>query len=212
MFADSFPPARYAFNCKFARVMACANIDKVDEKSQIQALERTQPLLPLRENIPARWTSDYARHGTTTLFAALNVLTGKAIGECRDHHKAEDYIEFLKTVNKKCEAGKTLHIISDNYSTHKTKAVKAYITSMPGRFEMHFMPTHSSWLNLVERWFAETTNNRIRRESWSSVKELEKAIKEYINTWNKEGKPFKWTKPADAITGNIKRAKAAYSN
>jgi transposase len=111
----------------------------VDEKSQIQALERTQPLLPLRENIPARQTSDYERHGTTTLFAALNVLSGEVIGTCTEHHKAEDYIEFLKTVDKKCEAGKTLHIIVDNYSTHKTKEVKAYIERVPGRFRMHFI-------------------------------------------------------------------------
>jgi transposase len=184
----------------------------VDEKSQIQALERTQPLLPLRENIPARQTSDYERHGTTTLFAALNVLSGEVIGECKEHHKAADYIEFLKTVDKRCEAGKVLHIIADNYSTHKTKEVKEYIEGVPGRFELHFIPTHSSWLNLVERWFAEITNKRIRRESWNSVKELVKAIKEYIKSWNKESKPFTWTKSADVIIGSITKAKAAYSN
>jgi transposase/DNA-binding XRE family transcriptional regulator len=115
----------------------------VDEKSQIQALERTQPLLPLRENIP----SDYERHGTTTLFAALNGLTGEVIGVCKEHHKAEDYLEFLKTSNKECEEGKVLHSIADNYSTHKTKEVKAYFESVPGRFRMHFIPTHSSWWN-----------------------------------------------------------------
>jgi transposase len=184
----------------------------VDEKSQIQALERTQPLLPLRENIPARQTSDYERHGTTTLFAALNVLTGEVIGECKDHHKAEDYITFLKKVDKNCEAGKVLHIIADNYSTHKTKAVKEYFESVSGRFEAHFIPTHSSWLNLVERWFAEITNKRIRRESWSSVNELIKAIKDYIKNWNKSSKSFKWTKSADTIIASIDKAKYAYSN
>jgi transposase len=112
----------------------------VDGKSQIQALERTQPLLPLRENIPARQTADYERHGTTTLFAALNVLTGEVTGKCRDRHKAEDYIAFLKTVDKKCEAGKVLHIIADNYPAHKTKEVKEYFESVPGRFEAHFIP------------------------------------------------------------------------
>jgi transposase len=140
----------------------------VDEKSQIQALERTQPLLPLRENIPARQTSDYERHGTTTpqfavLFAALNVLTGEVIGECKDHHKAEDYIAFLKKVDKNCEAGKVLHIIADNYSTHKTKEVKEYLASIPGRFVTHFIPTHSSWLNVVEsqkRSFCVCRNNK----------------------------------------------------
>jgi transposase len=110
----------------------------VDGKSRIQALERTRPLLPLRENIPARQRSDYERHGTTTLFAALNVLTGEVTGECRDRHRTGDYIEFLKTVDKKCAAGKVLHIIADNYSTHKTKEVKEYFESVPGRFEAHF--------------------------------------------------------------------------
>jgi transposase len=184
----------------------------VDEKSQIQALERTQPLLPLPENIPARRGPDSERHGTTTLLAALNVLTGEAAGECKDRHRTEDYIEFLKTVDKKCGAGKVLHIIADNYSTHKTKEVKEYIESVPGRFEAHFIPGHSSWLNMAARWFGETTNKRMRRESWNSVKELVNAIKEYIESWNKESKPFRWTKSAGEIMGGIKKAKAAYSN
>jgi transposase len=140
------------------------------------------------------------------------VLSGEVIGACTEHHKTKDYIEFLKTVDKKCEAGKALHIIVDNYSTHKTKEVKAYIESVPGRFQIHFIPTHSSWLNMVERWFAEITNKRIRRESGGSGKELVKAIQEYIKTWNKDSKPFKWTKSADEIIGSIKKAKAVYSN
>jgi transposase len=184
----------------------------VDGKSRIQALERTRTLLPLRENIPARQSSDYERHGTTTLFAALNVLTGEAIGECKGHHRTGDYIEFLKTVDKKCEAGKVLFIIADNYFTHKTKEVQEYFESVPGRFEAHFIPTHSSWLNMVERWIAEITNKRIQLESWNNVKELVKAIKEYITSWNKESKSFTWTKSAGEIMGGIKKAKAAYSN
>jgi transposase len=164
----------------------------------------------MRENIPARQTSDYERHGTTTLFAALNVLTGEVIGKCKEHHKSEDYIEFLKIVDKRCEAGKTLHIIADNYSTYKTKKVKEYLESVPGRFQTHFIPTHSSWLNLVERWFAEITNKRIRRESWGSVKELVKAIGDYIKNWNRDGKPFKWTKSADVIIHRIHKTKTAY--
>jgi transposase len=179
----------------------------VDEKSRIQALERTQSLLPLRENIPARQTADYERHGTTTLFAALNVLTGEVTGECKDRHKAEDYIAFLKTVDKKCEAGKTLHIIADNYSTHKTKAVQAYFASVPGRFEAHFTPTHSSWLNMAERWFAEITNKRIRRKRRGSVGQLEKAIKDYIRTWNASGHSFKRVKKPEDILTKIQKAK-----
>jgi transposase len=132
----------------------------------------------LREHIPARQTAGYERHGTTALFAALNVLTGEVIGECKEHHKAEDYIAFLKTVDQGCEEGKELHIIVDNYATHKTKAVQEYFESRPGRFTSHFIPAHSSWLNVVERWFGKITNKRIRRESWRSVKELVGAIKE----------------------------------
>jgi transposase len=175
-------------------------------------LERTQPLLPLRENIPARQTADYERHGTTTLFAALNVLTGEVIGSCKEHHKSKEYIEFLKEVDKKYEDGKELHIIADNYSTHKSKEVNEYLKKVPERFKIHFIPTHSSWLNMVERWFAEITNKRIRRESWKSVKELVAAIKEYIEYWNKNCKPFKWTKSATDIIDSINKAKTAYSN
>jgi transposase len=184
----------------------------VDGKSHILALERTRPLLPLREHIPARQTAGYERYGTATLFAALNVLTGEVTGECRDRQRAEEYIGFLKTIDWDSQEGKILHIIADNYAAHKTKEVKEYIDSIPGRFVTHFIPTHSSWLNLVERWFAETTNKRIRGESWRSVKELTGAIKEYIENWNKESKAFRWTKSADAIMGGIHKAKAAYSN
>ena len=141
----------------------------VDEKSQIQALERSQPVLPILRKVPERQTVDYLRHGTTTLFAALDVLAGNVIGECNATHKAEDFIRFLQTVDTVCEKEKALHIVVDNLSSHKTKAVYEYIESVPNRFVLHFIPTHSSWLNLVERWFAEITNKRIRRGSYESV-------------------------------------------
>jgi transposase len=180
----------------------------VDEKSQIQALERSQPILPLIRNVPERQTFDYMRHGTTTLFAALNYLSGNVIGECSDRNTSDDFIRFLKKIDKECEKDKVLHIVMDNLSTHKTKAVKEYLETCPKRFVMHFIPTHSSWLNLVERWFAEITNKRIRRGSFESVTELIKAIKDYIKTWNKSGKYFTWTKKPDEIIAKIKKAKS----
>jgi transposase len=178
----------------------------VDEKSQIQALERTQPILPMLRNVPERQTIDYERHGTTTLFAALDVLSGNVIGECRDTHTAKDYIQFLKKVERNTSGDKVLHIVADNVSTHKTKEVQAYVESKPGRFVIHYIPTHSSWLNLVERWFAEITNKRIRRESWESVAQLTRAIKDYIKTWNKTGRSFVWTKTSDEILMKIRKA------
>jgi transposase len=175
----------------------------IDEKSQIQALERTQPILPILPGVPERQTCDYYRNGTTTLFAALNVLTGKVIGECKDKHTAAEYIALLKKVDASYPEGKTLHIIADNYATHKTEAVRKYLASRGNRFVEHFIPTHSSWLNLVERWFAEITNKRIRRESWSSVEQLTRAIKDYIKHWNKTGRKFQWVKTADHISNSI---------
>jgi transposase len=180
----------------------------VDEKSQIQALERTQPILPMLPGVPERQTHDYYRHGTTTLFAALNVLSGKVIGDCREKHTANDYISFLKKLDRQCPKGKTLHIIADNYRTHKTDDVRKYLDSKPGRFVEHFIPTHSSWLNLVERWFGEITAKRIRRESWDGVAQLEKAITDFINHWNKSGKRFTWTKTASEIKDSIRKAQS----
>jgi len=177
----------------------------VDEKSQIQALERMQPILPLRRGLPERQTHDYHRNGTTTLFAALDVAAGKVIGTCKPRHRASEYIEFLKLVDKSSPAEMSLHIIVDNVSSHKTKKVQEYLASRKGRFTVHFTPTHSSWLNLIERWFAEITNKRIRRGSWASVKELEKAIIEYIRNWNDQGKTFVWTKSAGQILQSIKK-------
>ena len=179
----------------------------VDEKTQIQALERSQPIFPILRKVPERQSHDYFRHGTTTLFAALDVLTGNVIGDCNKTHKSVDFIKFLKKVNKSCERGKVLHVILDNYSTHKTKEVKEFIEKRNGRFVFHFTPTHASWLNLVERWFAELTNKRIRRESWKSVQELVTAIKLFIDDWNKLGKPFMWTKSPDSIFNSIEKAK-----
>jgi len=178
----------------------------IDEKSQIQALERSQPILPLLPGVPERHTHDYYRHGTTTLFAALNVASGKVIGDCNDSHKGADYISFLKLVDRKSPKGKILHVIVDNYSAHKTKEVREYLDSMQGRFVEHFIPTHSSWLNLVERWFGEITNKRIRRESWTGVQELEKAISDYIKQWNKSGRRFCWTKSAEDIKSKVRKA------
>jgi transposase len=180
----------------------------VDEKSQIQALERSQPILPIIRNVPERQTVDCLRHGTTTLFAAMGMLNGKVIGECSATHKAEDFIRFLKKTNKSCAKGKVLHIVIDNLSTHKTKAVNEYIESEGGRFVLHFIPTHSSWLNLVERWFAEITSKQIRRGSYGSVTELTKAIKDYIKSWNNSGRSFKWTKTSDEIIAKINKAKS----
>jgi transposase len=183
----------------------------VDEKSQIQALERTQPILPISPGVPERQTHDYYRNGTTTLFAALNVISGKVIGECKEQHKAADYIAFLKKVNRQCPKGKILHIVADNYAAHKTKEVREYLESKDGRFVEHFIPTHSSWLNIVERWFGEITNKRIRRESWSGVKELEKAINDYITHWNKSGRRFQWVKTADQISASIEKAQVNHA-
>jgi len=180
----------------------------IDEKSQIQALERSRPVLPIIRRVPERQTIDYLRHGTTTLFAALDVLAGNVIGECSAAHKAKDFIRFLKKVNRACAKEKALHIVADNLSAHKTKGVYEYIESIPGRFVLHFIPTHSSWLNLVERWFAEITNKQIRRGSYESVAQLTGAIKEYIKSWNKSGRSFKWTKKPDEIIAKIKKAKS----
>jgi transposase len=179
----------------------------VDEKSQIQALERTQPILPMGPGIPERQTHDYYRHGTTTLFAALNVASGKVIGKCSKSHKAEDYVTFLQELDRKAPKEKILHIIADNYSSHKAPAVKEYLAEKQGRFVEHFIPTYSSWLNMIERWFAEITTKRIRRESWSSLKELEDAITDYIIHWNESGRKFTWTKTFDDIQKSIEKAK-----
>lgn len=171
----------------------------VDEKSQIQALQRTQPILPLREGIPERQTHDYHRHGVTTLFAALEVASGKIIGRCMDRHRHHEYLKFLRVLDRRCQKGKVLHLIVDNVSSHKTKSVQEFLQSKPKRFVVHYTPTHASWLNMIERWFAEITTKRIRRESWDSVRSLKQAIMEYVRMWNRDGRKFVWTKSAGQI-------------
>src|SRR3990170_5455851 len=165
----------------------------VDEKSQIQALDRTQPLLPLRPGIPARQTHDYKRHGTTTLFAALSMLDGKVIGDCMPRHRHQEFIRFLKKIDAETPAGLDLHLIVDNYSTHKSPAVKRWLAKHR-RFHLHFIPTSSSWLNMVERWFGQITQKRIRRGTFKSVPQLIDAIQDYLKNHNSDPKPFVWTK------------------
>lgn len=178
----------------------------IDEKSQVQALERAQPILPLRPGVPERQTHDYERHGVTNLYAALNVASGKVIGACAGRHRQQEYIEFLKLVDRNSPKRKLLHLIVDNASSHDTKAVREFLAAKPERFAVHFTPTHGSWLNLVERWFSEITTKRIRRGSWSSVKELERAIMEYIHHWNESGKRFVWTKSSKQILRSVRKA------
>ena len=180
----------------------------VDEKSQIQALDRTQPGLPMKKGRAGTMTHDYKRNGTTTLFAALDVATGQVIGECLPRHRAKEFIRFLKKIDRVVAKHRELHLIVDNYTTHKTKAVKAWLDKHP-RFRLHFTPTSSSWLNLVERFFAEISGKRIRRGVFKSVVELEAAIHDYLAKHNAAPKPFVWTKTADAILEKYARARAA---
>ena len=179
----------------------------VDEKSQIQALDRTQPGLPLKKGRAATMTHDYKRNGTTTLFAALNVKTGEVIGECLPRHRAKEFIKFLNKIDAVVDKDLEVHIILDNYGTHKTKAVQKWLKRHK-RFKLHFIPTSSSWLNLVERFFAEITGKRIRRGAFGSVAELITAIEDYLTDHNANPKPFVWTKPAKVILDKYARARA----
>jgi len=176
----------------------------VDEKSQIQALDRTQPLLPLRPGQLERRTHDYKRHGTTSLFAALELKTNKVIAQLKRRHRSLEFRQFLDVIEAQVPAGLDVHIIVDNYGTHKTAIIRKWFAKRP-RFHVHFTPTYGSWINLVERWFAELTNKRIRRGVFRSVKELEAAIREYIEVHNEDPKPFVWTKTADQILASIAR-------
>jgi len=180
----------------------------VDEKSQIQALDRTRPLLPLRPGIPARQTHDYKRNGTTTLYAALSMLDGKVIGECMPRHRGKEFIRFLRTIDRETPSELDLHVIVDNSSTHKSSPVKDWLARHQ-RFHLHFTPTSSSWLNMVERWFGEITRKRIRRGTFKNVAELTAAIQEYLDEYNRNAKRFVWTKDADLIRAKIDRCKAA---
>lgn len=177
----------------------------VDEKSQIQALDRTQPGLPLKKGRAATMTHDYKRNGTTTLFAALDVKSGLVIGECQPRHRAKEFIRFLKRIDRCVKKFLDVHLVLDNYGTHKTAEVKAWLAKHP-RFKLHFIPTSASWLNLVERFFAEITTKRIRRGTFTSVAELEDAIHDYLDHHNADPKPFIWTKTAADILKKERRA------
>lgn len=176
----------------------------VDEKSQIQALDRTQPMLPMRPGQLERRTHDYKRHGTTSLFAALDLKTGRVIGQLHHGHRSQEFRRFLDTIEANVPADLDVHIILDNYGTHKTAIIRKWFAKRP-RFHLHFTPTYGSWINLVERWFAEITNQRIRRGIFRSVKELEVAIREYLDVHNEDPKPFVWNRTADEILSSIAR-------
>ena len=180
----------------------------VDEKSQIQALDRTQPLLPLRPGIPARQTHDYKRHGTTTLFAALSMLDGRVIGDCMPRHRHQEFIRFLKRIDAETPQALDLHLIVDNYGTHKHPRVAAWIQRHP-RFHLHFTPTSCSWLNLVERWFREITDKHIRRGTFRSVRALIAAIQQYLDNHNQNPQVFVWSAPVERILAKIAKCKEA---
>jgi len=183
----------------------------VDEKSQIQALNRTQPLLPMRPGQVERRTHDYVRHGTTSLFAALDVKTGEVIGQCRQRHRSIEFRKFLDQIDAAVPPDLDVHMVLDNYGTHKTALVRRWMAKRPRflltpvNWHMHFTPTSSSWLNLVERWFAELTQKQLRRGVHRSTRELEEAIYSYMKASNENLRPFKWTKTADEILANLAR-------
>ena len=180
----------------------------MDEKTSIQALDRTQASLPMTKGRAGTVTSDYKRHGTTTLFAALNALDGTVIGSCMDKHRHEEFLKFLRTVDKEVPKGLAVHMILDNYATHKHKDVLAWLVKHP-RFHLHFTPTSSSWLNLVERWFRELTDKAIRRGVFHSVPDLITAIEQYMEIHNDEPKPLSWTATAESILTKVRRGGVA---
>src|SRR5712671_7644129 len=170
----------------------------VDEKSQIQALSRTQPVLPMRVGQLERRTHDYKRHGVTSLFAALDIATGNVLGKCYRRHRSLEFLDFLRKIDAAVPVDLDIHLVLDNYGTHKTALIRQWLQKRP-RYHLHFTPTHASWLNQVERWFALLTQRQIKRGSHTSVQELEAAIREFITTHNQQPKPFRWTKSADQI-------------
>jgi len=174
----------------------------VDEKSQIQALDRSAPVLPMMPGMPERRTHDYVRHGITTLFAALNVATGEITGSIHRRHRATEFRKFLTKLDRDIPAELDVHLICDNYGTHKTPAVKRWLDLHP-RFHMHFTPTYSSWLNQVERWFGLLTDKKLRRGAHRSIQALENDIRDWITTWNQNPRPFAWTKSADEILDRL---------
>jgi transposase len=183
----------------------------VDEKSQIQALNRSQPILPMLPGTPERRSHDYLRHRITSLFAALDMATGKVIGSIHRRHRASEFKKFLERIDKEVPGDLDVHLILDNYSTHKTADIQRWLLRHP-RFHLHFTPTGSSWLNMVERWFAELTNKKIRRGAHRSVQELEKDIRDWIATWNENPRPYVWVKSADQILEALARYCERISN
>lgn len=180
----------------------------VDEKSQVQALDRTQPGLPLKKGRCGTMTHDYKRHGTTTLFAALSLLDGTVIGDCMPRHRHQEFIRFLKRIDAETAPHLDLHLIVDNYGTHKHPRVKSWLRRHP-RFHLHFIPTSSSWLNMVERWFRDLTDKRIRRSSFHNVRDLITAIQEYITHHNQSPRVFSWTAAAESIVAKVAKCKEA---
>ena len=180
----------------------------MDEKSQIQALDRTQPSLPMKKGRAGTMTHDYKRHGTTTLFAALNVLTGVVIGRCLPRHRNTEFLKFLRIIDREVPKGLQIHMICDNYATHKHADVRKWLAKHP-RFHVHFTPTSSSWLNLVERWFRDLTDKAIRRGVFHSVNELITAIEDYLKVNNDNPKPFIWTATAEQILTKVARGRVA---
>ncbi len=176
----------------------------VDEKSQIQALDRTAPILPMLPGTPQRATHDYKRAGTSSLYAALDLTTGQVIGKLHSRHRAIEFKQFLATIDREVPAGLDVHVVLDNSSTHKTPAIKKWLLAHP-RFVLHFTPTSSSWLNLVERWFSELTTKLLRRGAHRSVRDLNTDIRAWIETWNEHPRPYVWTKTADQILDSIAR-------
>lgn len=183
----------------------------VDEKSQIQALDRTQPLLPLAPGIPERRTHDYERHGTTTLFPALDIATGAVIGQTHRRHRSGEFLQFLRTIDASVPAMLDVHLVMDNYGTHKTPSIRSWFARHP-RFQVHFTPTSASWLNQVERWFATLTQRCIRRGTHRSTRELEQALRQYVEHNNANPKPFVWSKSADEILASVERFCARISD
>jgi transposase len=183
----------------------------VDEKSQVQALNRTQPILPLAPGVPARQTHDYERHGVTSLFAALDVASGVAIGRCYRRHRHQEFLRFLNDIEADLPAGFEVHLVMDNYGTHKVSRVRNWLARHP-RYHVHFPPTGASWLNLVERLFAELTERCVRRGSHTAVRDLEEAMLNYLHNRNEKPKPFVWRADADLILGKVARLSKRFSN
>ena len=178
----------------------------IDEKSQIQALDRTQPGLPLKKGRCGTMTHDYKRNGTTTLFAALEVLQGKVVGQCYERHRHQEFLKFLRRLDQEFPGEMPLHLVMDNYGTHKHPRVQAWLKRNP-RFIPHFVPTSSSWLNLVERWFGELTSKRVRRGAFHSVEDLQNAIAEFLAAWNENPRPFVWTATVESIQRKLARCR-----